>query len=50
MGECLECPQGEPLLMIEQVFIQQDGSKIGYQVHYSRGPYGRLTGGSGHRQ
>ena len=50
VAEGLECPQGEPLLMIEQVFIQQDGSKIGYQVHYSRGPYGRLTGGSGHRQ
>ena len=50
VAEALECPQGEPLLLIEQVFIQQDGSRIGYQLHYSRSPHGRLTGTSGHRQ
>lgn len=50
VAQALECPCGEPLLLIEQVFIQQDGSKIGYQEHYSRSPYGRLTGSSGHRQ
>lgn len=50
VAEALKCPQGEPLLLIEQVFIQQDGSRIAYQLHYSRSPNGRLTGTSGHRQ
>lgn len=50
VAEALECPLGEPLLLIEQVFTQQDGSHIGYQLHYSRSPHGRLTGTSGHRQ
>ena len=48
--EALECNEGEPLLLVEQVFVQQDGRKIGYLMHYSRQPYGKLVGTSGHRQ
>lgn len=46
----LECPIGTPLLLIEQIFIEQNGSRFAYQLHYSRSPHGSLTGTSGHRQ
>ena len=38
------------MLLIEQIFLQQDGSRVGVQHHYSRAPRGKLTGTSGHRQ
>ena len=50
VAEALECPEGTPLLLLEQVFIEQSGTRLGYQMHYSRSPYGSLTGTSGHRQ
>ena len=49
-ARALECPEGTPLLLIEQIFLQQDGSRVGVQLHYSRAPRGKLTGTSGHRQ
>ena len=49
-ARALECPEGTPLLLIEQIFLQQDGSRVGVQHHYSRAPRGKLTGTSGHRQ
>lgn len=50
VADALECPEGTPLLLIEQVFIEQGGSRIGYQMHFSRSPHGKLIGTSGHRQ
>lgn len=50
IANALDCPEGTPLLLIEQVFIEQSGERLGYQMHYSRSPCGRLTGTSGHRQ
>ena len=37
-ARALECPEGTPLLLIEQIFLQQDGSRVGVQLHYSRAP------------
>ena len=50
VADALECPEGTPLLLVEQVFIEQNGQRLGYQMHYSRSPHGKLTGTSGHRQ
>lgn len=50
VAAALECPEGTPLLLVEQIFIEQSGARLGYQMHYSRSPYGSLTGTSGHRQ
>jgi GntR family transcriptional regulator len=49
VAQMLECPEGEALLLVEQVFIRQDGTHIGYSRHYSRLPYGKLSGTSGHK-
>ena len=49
VAEMLECPEGEALLFTEQVFIRQDGTHIGYSQLYSRQPYGKLSGTSGHK-
>ena len=40
-ARALECPEGTPLLLIEQIFLQQDGSRVGGQHHYSRGASSR---------
>lgn len=50
VAAALECPEGEPLLLVEHVYIQQDGRHIGYLRHFLRQPQGKLTGTSGHRQ
>lgn len=48
VAQALQCPVGEPMLLIERVFIRQDGKKIGYSVQFSRGQFGKLQGSSGH--
>ena len=47
-AEMLECPPGTPLLLTEELFIRQDGQRIGYSRRYSRGQAGILQGISGH--
>ena len=49
VAQMLECPQGEALLLVEQVFIRQDGTHIGYAQRYSRQAFEKLRGTSGHR-
>ena len=49
VAQMLECPEGEALLLVEQVFIRQDGTHIGYAQRYSRQAFGKLCGISGHR-
>lgn len=48
VAQAMLCPVGEPMLLIERLFIRQDGKRIGYSVQYSRGPFGKLMGSSGH--
>ena len=48
LGEVLLCQAGEPLLLVERIFIQQNGSRIGFALHYSRQPYALLHGISGY--
>lgn len=43
----LLCRDGDPLLLIERVFVQQDERKIAYSRFYARPPYGFLSGISG---
>ena len=50
IANALNCAEGTPLLLIRQVFIHQDGRRVGCQFHYARTPYGKLTGTSGVRQ
>lgn len=45
----LQCPQGSPMLLIERVFIRQNGRRFGYSRQYSQGDYGKLKGSSGHQ-
>ena len=49
VAQMLECPEGEALLLVEQVFIRQDGTHIGYAQRYSRQSGGKLQGTSGHK-
>lgn len=44
----LQCEIGAPLLLIERVFIRQNGKRIGYSMQYSCGEFGKLHGSSGH--
>ena len=48
-ARALECPEGTPLLLIEQIFLQQDAAGWGYSTTYSRA-HGQAHGTSGHRQ
>jgi len=48
-AQMLECPVGESLLLIEQIFIRQDGTRIGYAKRYAKQPCGKLHGTSGHK-
>jgi len=47
LAQILECPAGEPLMLIERIFIRQDGRCIGYARQYSRSLSGKLCGTSG---
>ncbi|MBR5730764.1 MAG: UTRA domain-containing protein, partial [Firmicutes bacterium] len=46
----LLCRDGDPLLLIERIYVQQDERKIGYSRFYARQPYGVLSGISGNVQ
>lgn len=48
IAQALDCAEGEPLLLIERIFVRQNGKKIGYSLQYSRSQYGKLNGTSGH--
>lgn len=48
VAQAMDCPEGEPMLLIERMFIRQDGKRIGYALQYSRGRLARLQGTSGH--
>lgn len=44
----LACPEGTPVLLIERLFLRQNGKCFGYSRQYSLGEYGILKGSSGH--
>ncbi len=46
----LLCREGDPLLLVERVYVQQDERKIAYSRFYARQPYGALSGTSGNVQ
>lgn len=48
LADILECPPGEPLLLIERFFIQHDGTRIGYALRFLRASAGQLRGNSGY--
>ena len=45
----LACRPGAPLLLVERMYIRQDGTKIGYSKQYSLKGFGRLYGIAGPR-
>ncbi len=47
VSDILQCPRDTALLLVERVFIRQDGKKIGYSMQYSRKSFGRIFGVSG---
>ena len=49
LADAMQCDIGEPLLLIERFFIQQDDCLAGYALFYVKQPYGQLNGMSGHR-
>ena len=49
IAELLRCEAGATLLMVEQVFVRQDGKKVAYSQRYCVQPAGKLQGTSGHR-
>ena len=50
VAQALGCREGQPLLLIERLFIRQDGKRIGYSMQYGRGEFGTLCGSSGHQK
>lgn len=48
VSQAMQCKIGEPLLLIERIFVRQDGKRIGYSLQYSHSDFGRLHGTSGH--
>ena len=48
LAEILLCQEGDPLLLVERIFIQQDGSRIGFAQRFSKPPFARLHGTSGY--
>lgn len=48
LADILACPPGEPLLLIERIFIQHDGNRIGYALRFMRASAGPLHGSSGY--
>lgn len=46
----LLCQEGDPLLLVERIFIQQNGRHIGFAKRYSRGTHAKLRGTSGYVQ
>lgn len=50
VADALGCREGQPLLLIERLFIRQDGKRIGCSKQYGRGQFGSLQGSSGHQE
>ena len=48
VAQALQCSVGEPMLLIERIFVRQDGKRIGYSIQFGRGQFGKLQGTSGH--
>lgn len=48
VAAAMGCAVGAPMLLIERIFIRQDGKRIGYSVQYCHGRFGCLKGTSGH--
>lgn len=48
VAQMMQCEAGSPMLLIERIFIRQDGRRIGYSMQFSRGEFGKLRGSSGH--
>lgn len=48
VAQAMGCPEGSPLLLIERVFIRQDGKRIGYSLEFRQGPLAKLQGNSGY--
>ena len=48
LAEILLCQEGSPLLLVERIFIQQGGNRIGFAQRFSRPPYAGLRGTSGY--
>lgn len=48
VAKALNCQTGEPLLLIERVFIRQNGKRIGYSLQFNLSKFGKLRGTSGH--
>ncbi|MFV0528048.1 MAG: GntR family transcriptional regulator [Lachnospiraceae bacterium] len=49
LTDIMQCTLGEPMLLVERSFIQQDDKLAGYALFYVKQPYGQLNGMSGHR-
>ncbi|MDO4275593.1 MAG: GntR family transcriptional regulator [Eubacteriales bacterium] len=47
IADILLCDPGEPLLLVEQIFIGQNDTPICYAIRYLRQPYAVLNGTSG---
>ena len=45
-----DCGRDEPLLLVNRIFVTQEGMRIGYSKQYLREPYGELQGFSGYIQ
>lgn len=50
VAKALGCREGHPLLLIERMFIRQDGKRIGYSMQYGQGEFGKLLGASGYQK
>lgn len=50
LSVALECDINEPLLLLEQLYLRQDGKPISYSMRYSKAPFNSLRGTSGVRK
>lgn len=48
VASILDCAPGTPLLLIERIFLRQNGKKVGYSQHFRMSQYSKLKGTSGH--
>lgn len=49
-ASALECKIGDALLLVEQKYVRQDGTIIGYSKHLAKEPYNALYGYAGVRE
>ena len=47
IAQAMQCPVGYPLLLVERIFVRQDGKRFGYSLQYSSSEFGKLEGTSG---